>query len=89
MSAITIDSTLEAKAHELVSQLGQAKLAAVVQLLEVVVEGEDEPLSESDRQAVLRSQAYFAEGGQGIPFEQVVAECGFTMDEITGGSRPA
>ncbi len=26
-------------------------------------------------------------GGQGIPFEQVVAECGFTMEQIRGAKR--
>jgi hypothetical protein len=33
------------------------------------------------------SDEYFRNGGQGIPFEQVVADLGFTMDQIRGASR--
>jgi hypothetical protein len=45
---------------------------------------EDEELTEEDRRALRASDEYFRKGGQGIPFEQVVAECGFTMDQIQG-----
>ena len=81
-------NTLEAKAHELLGQLNPGKLAAVVHLLEVMVhdEEDEEELSEEDRRALRASDEYFRKGGQGIPFEQVVAECGFTMDQIQGGA---
>ena len=78
---------LEVKAHELLSQLGPSQLAVVVQLLEVMIhddEDEDEELSEEDSRAVAASREYFLQGGEGLSFEQVVAECGFTMDQIRG-----
>ena len=78
---------LEAKAHELLGQLGPSQLAVVVQLLEVMLhddeDGEDE-LTEEDSRAVAASREYFRQGGEGLSFEQVVAECGFTMDQIRG-----
>ena len=42
---------------------------------------EDEEISEEEEQAVVRSKEWFKHNG-GIPFEQVVAELGFTMDQI-------
>ena len=81
---------LVAKAHELLGQLNPGKLAAVVHLLEVMVhDGDDheEELTEEDRRALRASDDYFRNGGQGIPFEQVVAECGFTMEQIRDASR--
>jgi len=75
--------TLEAKAHELLGQLGPVKLAAVVRLLEVMIDHDDEQvLTEEDRGALRTSEEYFRKGGQGIPFEQVVADLGFTMGQI-------
>jgi hypothetical protein len=77
--------TLEAKqhVHQLIEQLGPDQIAAVLQLLEVMVEPEDEPLSEEDRRAVAASREYFHRNPEGgVAFEQVVAECGFTMDQI-------
>jgi hypothetical protein len=77
--------TLEAKqhVHQLIEQLGPDQIAAVLQLLEVMVEPGDEPLTEEDRGAVAASREYFRQNPEGgIPFEQVVADCGFTMDQI-------
>jgi hypothetical protein len=74
---------LEAKAHELLGQLGPVKLAAVVHLLEVMIDDDkEEELTEEDRRALRASEEYFRNGGQGIPFEQVVADLGFTMEQI-------
>ena len=42
--------------------------------------GEDEEISE-EGQAVVRSKEWFKHN-QGTPFEQVVVECGLTMDQI-------
>ena len=81
---------LEAKAHELLGQLNPGKLAAIVHLLEVMVhddEDEEEELTEEDRRALRASDEYFRNGGQGIPFEQAVAESGFTMEQIRDASR--
>jgi hypothetical protein len=71
-------------AHQLLDQLGPDQLAAVLQLLEVMVEpDDDEPLTEEDRQAVSASRDYFRQNpGGGIPFEQMAAELGFTMDQV-------
>ncbi len=77
---------LESKAHELVNQLGASQLAAVVQLLEVMIHDDDE-LTAEDRRAVAASREYFRQGGEGLSFEQVVADCGFTMDQIRGNSK--
>jgi len=77
-------NTLDAKQHarELIDQLGPSQIAAVVRLLEVMTADNDDELTEEDRRAVTASRQYFERGGEGIPFEQVLAECGFTMDQI-------
>ena len=77
-------NTLEAKAHELLGQLGPNQLAAVVQLLQVMIHEDEDELTEEDRRAVAASREYFRNGGEGLTFEQVVTDCGFTMDEIRG-----
>ena len=74
-------------AHHLLDQLGPGQLAAVVKLLEVMIRDEDDELTEEDRRALRASDEYFRNGGQGIPFEQVVADLGFTMEQIRGASR--
>lgn len=43
--------------------------------------------SREDCEAVLRSEEYFQQGGRAIPFEEFVAECGFTMDDMRGRER--
>ena len=71
-------------AHQLLDQLGPGQFAAVAKLLEVMTLDEDgEELTEADRRAVAASRDYFRQNPEGgIPFEQMVAECGFTMDQI-------
>ena len=72
------------QAHQLLDQLGPAQFNAIVKLLEVMIGGEDdEELTEEDRRAVAASRDYFRQNPEGgIPFEQVVAECGLTMDQV-------
>jgi hypothetical protein len=53
-----------------------------VQLIEVMLHPDDEPLTEEDRRAVVASREWFQKNPDGIPFEQVLAECGLTMDDI-------
>jgi len=79
--------TLESKAHELVYRLAPSQLAAVVQLLEVMIHDDDDELTEEDRRAVAASREYFREGGESVSFDQLVADCGFTMDRVPGGSN--
>ena len=80
-------STPEAKrhAHELIEQLGPSQVAAVLQLLEVMVEPAEEPLSQQELAAVEASREYFRQHpAEGVPFDQFAAQCGFTMDQILG-----
>lgn len=72
-------------AHELLERLEPGQLAAVVHLLETMVA--DDELSEEDRRRVAASREHFRKGGEGVPFEQVVADCGCTMDEIRESSN--
>jgi hypothetical protein len=64
-------------------RLPPAKLGALPTLLEVMIE-DDEPeeFSDEDRRAVAASREYFRQGGEGLSFEEVVADCGFTMEQI-------
>jgi hypothetical protein len=80
--------TLEAKAHELIGQLNPNKLAAVVHLLEVMIHDneEDEEISGEEEAAVARSKEWF-QHNEGIPFEQVVSDLGFTMDQIRNAAK--
>jgi hypothetical protein len=44
---------------------------------------DDELVTEQDRRAVAVSRDYFRQNPEGgMPFEQVVAECGFTLDQV-------
>ena len=72
--------------HQLIEQLESSQLAAVLQLLQVMVDpgrhsNEDE-LTAEDCQAVAASREWFQKNPDGIPLEQVVAECGLTMEGI-------
>jgi len=73
-------------AYHLLDQLAPGQLDAVVKLLEVMVRpDDDDSLTEEDRQAVAASREYFRQNPEGgVPFEQVVAECGFTMEQVRG-----
>jgi hypothetical protein len=72
------------QAHQLLDQLSPAQLDAVANLLEVMIrEDDEEDLTEGDRRAVAASRDYFRRNPEGgIPFEEVVAECGLTMDQV-------
>jgi hypothetical protein len=73
------------QAHQLIEQLGPDQVAAVLQLLEVMIDPADETLSNEDRRAVAASRDYFRENPEpGVSFEQFAAECGFTMDQVLG-----
>ena len=70
---------LEAKAHELIAQLNPGRLAAVVQLLEVMVA--EEPVTDEDRRRFLEGQSSFA-SGQGIAMESILAEFGLRPEDF-------
>jgi hypothetical protein len=75
---------LEAKAHELIGQLGPGQLAAVVHLLETMVYDEDdEPVTEEDRRRFHQGQAWFAQrGNKGTPMEDVLSEFGVKPEDF-------
>jgi hypothetical protein len=78
-------------AHRLLDQLDGGQLGAVVHLMQVMTGPagraiamapfEDEEISAGEEAAAARSKAWLKDNPP-IPFEQVAAECGFTMDEI-------
>ena len=72
------------QAHRLLDQLGPAQFDAVAKLLSVMTgEEEDEEFSAEDRSAVAASREYFRRNPEGgLPLEQVVADLGFTMDQV-------
>jgi len=82
--------------HELIDRLPPTQLPVVAGLLEAMLDSvshaivdapvEDEEISEEEEQAVARSKDWFQRNG-GIPLEQVVAEMGFTMDQIRNASK--
>ena len=74
-------SALETKAHELLGHLGPNKLAAVVQLMEVMIH-EDDPdgdtLSPAEANAIAEADEW-SKHNESIPHEQVLAEFGLSM----------
>ena len=85
-------------AHQLLDQLDPSQLEAVVRLLEVMTDSEtasirnapidDEPVTEEEARAVAASKEWF-KNNPGTPFEDVVAELGFTMEQIRGNKDAA
>jgi len=75
-------------AHELIDRMPEPQLSAVVGLLETIVDStfEDEEISEQETQAVARSKEWF-KCNPGTPFEDVVRELGFTMEQIRNHSE--
>ena len=86
-------------AHQLIDRLPPSQLVAVVNLLEAMLDPvaraiaqapvDDEPVSEEERQALARSEAWFeARGGKGIPMEELLTEFGLTMDDLAEKHGP-
>jgi hypothetical protein len=73
------------EAHDLIDQIPLEQLPAAIKLLKSMVPPaiDDEPVTDGDRQAILRSEAWFREhGGRGIPMQDVLADFGLTMDDF-------
>jgi hypothetical protein len=81
-------------AHILIDRVPADQMTAAVRFLEFLLldpaqralataPPEDEEISAEEEQAVARSKEWFRHN-EGIPFEQVVAELGFTMEQIRG-----
>jgi hypothetical protein len=81
--AIDVQDQLR-QAHAWLDRLPPAKLGAVLSLLEVMVDDEnaEEALTEEDKRALRASNEHFLKGGMGVPFEQVVADLGLTMEAV-------
>jgi hypothetical protein len=79
------------QAHAYLDHLPDAQMSAVRNLLETMLDPvsralanapmEDEEIGEEEELAVARSKEWFKHN-DGIPFEQVVADLGFTMEQI-------
>ncbi|MGO4885203.1 MAG: hypothetical protein ACLP59_30925 [Bryobacteraceae bacterium] len=86
------------QAHALLDMLPAEKLNAVRSLLEVMVDPvsralanapiDDEPVTEEEERAVAAAREWLKHN-PGIPFEQVVAELGFTMEEVENYQDPS
>ena len=76
--------TSQDKKHviELLNQLDSSQLAAMVQLLEVMVRDHEhgDTLSPAERRAIAEADEWLKHN-QLIPHEQVLAEFGLTMDD--------
>jgi hypothetical protein len=70
-------------AHELIDRMPETQISALVGLLETIVAPgfEDEEVGENEIRAVARSKEWFKQN-QGTSFEDLVAELGFTMEQI-------
>jgi len=85
------------QAHELIDLIPSDQMVAALRFLQFlllepelrksaaipppVVPTEDEEIGPEEEQAVARSKEWFRHN-KGIPFEQVVADLGFTMEQI-------
>jgi hypothetical protein len=72
------------QAHALLDLLPTAKVGAVRNLLELMIDEDTDEgaLSPALRQRLIESRAYIASGGRGTPMEEVLAEFGLTMDDF-------
>ena len=79
-------------AHDLLDRIPADQIVAAVRFLEFLLLDpvsrtlaaapvEDEEIGEEEEQAVARSKEWF-QHNDGIPFEQVVADLGFTMKQV-------
>ena len=94
-----VSSNEKQQAHELIERLAPFQVSAVVGLLQAMLDPvsraianapiDDEPVTEEERQAVARSEAWFQErGGKGIPMEEVMADFGLTVKDLAGNNGP-
>lgn len=85
------------QAHGMIERLAPEKLSAAVGILEAMLdpfdrllakaEIDDEPVTEEDLRDI-EEAIEWSKHNKAIPFEQVVTELGFTMEEITNYQGP-
>lgn len=78
-------------AHELIDRMAPGQVAAVVSLLEIMLDPlartlasapyDDEPVSEDEAREVESAKASLARG-EGVPHEKVIAEFGLTSEDF-------
>ncbi len=78
-------------AHELIERLAPHQVTAVVGLLEAMLDPvsrsvasapvDDEPVSEEEAREIAAARASL-DRGEGIPHEQVLGECGLTLEDF-------
>ena len=93
-----MSDTRREHAHQLIDRLPEAQLSALVGLLETIVDPvaaalrnapvDDEPITEEEERAINEAREWLKHN-PGIPFEQVVAELGFTMEEVENYQDPS
>jgi hypothetical protein len=93
-----MSDTRREHAHQLIDRLPETQLSALVGLLETIVDPvaaalrdapvDDEPMIEEEERAVNEAREWLKHN-PGIPFEQVVAELGFTMEEVKNYQDPS
>lgn len=86
------------QAHAYLDHLPEAQVSAVRGLLEAMLDPvaralanapiDDEPVTEEEERAVAEAREWLKHN-PGIPFEQAVAELGFTMEEVKNYRDPA
>lgn len=86
------------QAHFYLDRLPAEQVSAVRGLLESMLDPvsralanaplDDEPVTEDDEKGAAEARASLKRNG-GIPFEQVVAELGFTMEEVNSYQEPS
>ena len=85
-------------AHGMIERLPPEKLSAVIGLLEILLdpldralaaaEIDDEPVTDEERRDIEASREWF-KNNEGIPFEKVVTELGFTKEEVRSYKEPS
>ena len=78
-------ATNKQHAHELLDRIPSDQVNTAVRFLEFLLL-EDEEISDEEESAVARSKEWF-QHNEGIPLEELVADLGFSMDEIRNGSK--
>lgn len=84
-------------AHELIERLAASQVAAVVGLLEAMLDPvsraianapvDDGPETEEERQAVAEATEWLKHN-KPIPFEEVLADFGLTLEDVKGYKEP-
>jgi hypothetical protein len=80
--AVETTEALDAKAHALIGQLAPQKLAAVVRLLEVMVDDEDDDDFLYPEENVRRFRESQAASSPGASMEGVLADFGLTQADF-------